>query len=190
MPASCETRAPSPFAPLLPSSAQMSPAFELWWLWHVQMSDRELMNPAPSFYFCYSTGAGVFSQVRFLNKWSSAFFFRPQRKLSKGFGIGEEWIDEPSDVPCRSADSDSARPAGEVAAEPETLHTECSVPPSPNSNQRASSKSARANLACWSMPRETRLPYGSIAYLETVRHKDDWGAVENQSHRQAGSPFV
>lgn len=55
-------------------------------------------------------------------------FFRPQRKLSKGFGIGEEWIDEPSDVPCGSADSDSARPAGEVVAEPEMLFVECSIP--------------------------------------------------------------
>lgn len=45
-----------------------------------------------------------------------------------------------------SPDSDAVRPAGEEAAEPEMLHTGCSLPPSPNSNRRASGKSARANL--------------------------------------------
>lgn len=41
------------------------------------------------------------------------------------------------------------RPAGEAATEPEMLHAECSLPPSPNSNQRASGKSVRANLASY-----------------------------------------
>lgn len=41
------------------------------------------------------------------------------------------------------------KPAGVAAAEPEMHHAERSLPPSPNSNQRASGKSARANLASY-----------------------------------------
>lgn len=42
----------------------------------------------------------------------------------------------------------------------------------------------------WPVSRETRLPCGSRAYLETVCHKDDRGAEETRvTYRQAGSPF-
>lgn len=51
--------------------------------------------------------------------------------------------------PADQQTQDSARPAGKVAAKPEMLHGDCSLPPSPNSSQRASGKSARANTVCF-----------------------------------------
>lgn len=84
----------------------------------------------------------------------------------------------------------TARPAVKVAAEPEMLHTECSLPTSPNSNQRASGKSAKANVAYF-------LCLGSRGFCanpehiwNTICHKGDRGAVENQSPMGRQSLFA
>lgn len=123
MPASCETGPPSP---LLLSQTLMRRRGKpnIWTLVALACADEwwGINESCPFFTFlllhrCWSFWSGLF-----LAQMELCVFSRPQRKLSEGFGVGMEWIDEPSDVPCRSADSDSARPAGKATAEPKMLH--------------------------------------------------------------------
>lgn len=84
----------------------------------------------------------------------------------------------------------TARPAVKVAAEPEMLHTECSLPPSPNSNQTASGESAKANVAYFLCLGRRGFCADSEHICNTICHKGGRGAVENQSPTGRQSLFT